>query len=351
MIAAAMLLAVEFGLRFIEWAYGGRLPLERLPPALKLAPGSLFGGRSVNSLGYWDDEFEVDPPPGVFRVAVLGGDATFSDSYQTNCLVRLEHSVPGIEVCHFGMPSAGPRHFATQLTLEVAEFQPHLVVAFVSVDDTVGATTPPPGALDWRQLRTVRLAAGWLRLLSPGTDESSAQGKSEMRRCRDYEQYLQNCAQRLVVCRTPIDGPLDARWREALRQLSELQRQCRRRRLPLALVIAPSEFQVDRRLCEVLRRRAGYEPGQLDLELPQRKLAQFANANELPLVDLLPHLRACESSPYLRHAEKWNERGHELAGHVLVGWLQSQFGRSIAAVTQPAAVATRAELGTRSLRR
>jgi len=153
----------------------------------------------------------------------------------------------------------------------------------------------------------------------------------------DYEGYLRWCGQRLAICRKPIDDELERLWRDSLAQLDDLIGQCRRRKLPLALVVAPAEFQVDRRLCETLRRRAGYETGQLDLELPQRRLAQFAFAHELPLVDLLPHFRASETSPYLRQAANWNEHGHALAGQVLGGWLQVHYGEDIAVVARPAA--------------
>jgi len=332
MIAAALLLAVEASLRLVERANGGRLPGEHVAPSLKLPPGSQFGGRTVNSLGYWDDEFSTSPPPGVFRVAVLGDGLTLSGSCRTNCLAQLERLLPGIEICHFGLPRAGPREYASQFALEVADFQPHLVLAFFSAGDDVIGQSPRHAALDWRRLRLARLAAAWWP--RPSSERATFDAATVS---ADYEAYLRRCSQRLAVCRTPIDDDFECLWRESLAQLGNLLGQCRRRRLPLALVVAPAEFQVDRRLCETLRRRAGYESGQLDLELPQRRLAQFACAHELPLVDLLPHFRASGSSPYLRRAAHWNEQGHVLAGQVLAGWLRAHYGGAITAVTRPPA--------------
>jgi hypothetical protein len=332
MVVAVLLLAAEVALRLVERANGGRLPGEHLAASLKLTPGSQFAGRSVNRLGYWDDEFQAEPPPGVFRVAVLGDGLTLSGSYQTNCLSRLEQSLPGIEICHFGLPRASPREYAAQFVLEVADFQPHLVLAFFSVCDDVTGQSPPHPAFDWRGVRLARLATAWLPEC-PSKNCTIDEAKSTA----DYEEYLRQCAQRLAVCRTPINNELECLWRQSLGQIGDLLRQCRRRELPLALVVVPAEYQVDRRLCATLSRRASYESGQIDLELPQRRLAQFAFAHELPLIDLLPHLRASEESPYLRQASNWNDVGHALAGQALRGWLQAHFGENISAVTRAAA--------------
>jgi len=331
-MAAVLFLAAEAVLRLVERAHGGRLPGEHFAASLKLPPGSQFAGRSVNRLGYWDDEFQVEPPPGVFRVAVLGDGLTLSGSYKTNCLSLLEPLVPGIEIYHFGLPRAGPREFAAQFVLDVAEFQPHLVLAFFSVGDDVTGQSHSHAAFDWHGVRLARLVT---ELLPERPSKNTVLDGASA--AADYEDYLRQCVQRLAVCRTPIDDELDRLWRQSLAQLGDLLRQCRRRELPLALVVVPVEYQVDRRLCETLRRRAGYEPGQLDLELPQRRLAQFASAHDLPLIDLLPHLRASEKSPYLRQASNWNDEGHALAGQALRGLLQAHFGETIAVVPRPAA--------------
>lgn len=331
MIAAILVLASEVGLRLVERLYNGRIPGEHLAASLKLPPGSQFAGHSVNSLGYWDDEFQTESPPGVFRVAVLGDGLTLSGSYQTNCLSQLERLVPEIEICHFGLPRAGPREYAAQFVLEVAEFQPHLVLTFFCVGDDVTGQSPSV-AFDWRAVRLARLAT--LLLSERGNRGGSFDAAQS---AANYEDYLHRCAQRLAVCRTPIDDELECLWRQSLAQLGDLLGQCRRRELPLALVVVPVEYQVDRRLCETLRRRAGYESGQLDLELPQRRLAEFAFAHELPLIDLLPQLRASDKSPYLRQASTWNDDGHALAGRAIRGWLQTHFSEKISAETRAAA--------------
>jgi hypothetical protein len=332
MTTAVALLALEVGLRLFELTSGGRLPGERLARSQKLTPGTGFGGQSVNSLGYWDDELATTPAQGVFRVAVLGDGVTLSGPCATNCLSRVELTTRGIEICHFGLPRAGPFEFSLQLA-EVARFSPHLVLVFVSAGDLIGQTAAR-AELDWRRVRLARLAARWWPANASALP--GAEPAIESLRCAsDYEDHLRRCGRRLSACRVPIDAGLDGLWNLAIRQLNDLCGQCQRRHLPLVLVVTPAEFQVDRRLSEILKRRAGLNSAQLDLEMPQRRLAQFAQARGLPLIDLLPYFRASEVSPFMRHSPDWNDRGHALAGQVLAGWLQSRLGGTIAAADSP----------------
>ena len=68
----------------------------------------------------------------------------------------------------------------------------------------------------------------------------------------------------------------------------------------------------------------------MDLDLPQRRLARFGDENELPVLDLLPHLRAATQPAYVRNSRHWTPSGHQLAGEVIGGWLQARYGRQIA---------------------
>jgi hypothetical protein len=72
----------------------------------------------------------------------------------------------------------------------------------------------------------------------------------------------------------------------------------------------------------------------LDLDLPQRRLAAFAQARNLPIFDLLPHLRLSDEPVYARGTEGWNEHGTELAVQALGGWLRSRYGGAMSATAQ-----------------
>lgn len=319
----------EATVRLYAFAAGESLPATYVARGRKLPPGEWRHGRAVNSQGYWDDEFQPATRPGVFRIAALGDGALLSGTAETNYLAELERRVPGIEIYNFGLPDAGPREYAAQLGHEVAAYRPDLVLTFLSVGDDVTRQLPTPGAFDWRGLGLVQLAA---RLASaPG----AATGEAPTGLSR--EEYLRAAAGQLDICRSPLDAAMLARWEESLAWLDRIARYCERHEIPHALVLLPGEFQVCPTLCEGLCRNAGCERGEIDLELPQRRLKSFADERELPVVDLLPQLRAAAEYPFERNAAALNDGGQRVVADALGGWLQHRYATLVNARVQASA--------------
>ncbi len=295
-----------------------------------LPPGREIRGRQVNTLGYWDKEFRVAPRPGIFRIAVLGDDVTLSGTAETNCLSQIERRVPGVEIYNFGIPQAGPREYAAQLAHDVARFEPDLVLTFFSVGNDLTEELPLPGWFDWRGLRMYQLGARSSTSGQPVETASSTQPLSQ-------EAWLRRCAPHLRVCRTPIDEHMNGRWQLAAAHLETMVRFCRRQDVPLALVVVPSPFQVNPPLCDALRRQAGYEPGQIDLSLPQRRLAALAADQCVPLVDLLPYFQSSGEAPYERYQQELNEHGNRVAADVVGRWIEQHYRTQIASARHAAA--------------
>lgn len=307
------------------------LPESYIAKAHVLPPGEEFRGRLVNTLGYWDKEFDSKPRPGIFRIAVLGDGVTLSGDAQTNCLAQIERRVPGIEIYNFGIPQAGPREYAAQLAHDVLQFRPDLVLTFFSVGDDLTEELPLPGVFDWRGLRMYQLGAR-NRSLGHRCDAAKTTSTGD---CR--EAYLRRCAAHLAVCRTPIDEQMGLRWQEARTHLSQMADICRRQQIPLALVVVPGPFQVNATLCDAMRRQAGYEPKQVDLQLPQRRLAALAGEQSIPVVDLLPYFQSCGQTTYERYQHELNEQGNRLATEVIGRWIEQQYRTQIASARQAAA--------------
>lgn len=328
---AAVAVVVEAGLRAAALVSDQRLAEVAAIGERKLTPGTEFHGRRVNRLGYWDEEFVPVSSAGRFRIAALGQRVLLSGTAETNCLAQIERRVPGVEVYNFGLAQAGPRDYAAQLASDVSPFRPDLVLAFISAGADIAQGGSPPGMFDWRSLSSVQWGARYLgRTTQPGFAPAAS--------CEalDYESYLRSLAPRLAVCRTPIDATMRRQWEEAVEHLDDLVRQCRKRHIAVGLVLVPSEFQVNAALCEALRRRTGYEAGEVDLDLPQRRLARFAHERNLPVIDLLPHFRASGESPYCRRQGEFSDQGNEIATRIIGGWLQARFGTQIAALAQAA---------------
>ncbi len=325
--AALVFVAVEISLRVYARVASDPLPATYVVQRLMLPPGSWFRGRAVNGLGYWDDEFVAERRPHVSRVAVVGDRVLLSGTSRTNFLVQLERRLSGIEVYNFGIPRAGPREYVAQFTYHVARFEPDVVVAFLSVDDDIADELPLPGTFDWRGLRMYQLGERWLGGSVPSVAQpTTARQHAEPSARADREAYLEAAAARLGVCRTPIDDAMRARWNVTLGHLDDLVARCRSRRIEPAIVLVPAVFQVNRSLLATLCRRRGYQLGEVDVELPQRRMKAYAHQRGIPVLDLLSHLRASSDPLYCRNDFDFNDRGNEIVAATVSSWLAAQFG-------------------------
>jgi hypothetical protein len=320
-------LATELSLRVYAWSAGADPCGSYLIAAQKLSPGANVAGRTVNPQGYWDDEFQCATQPGLFRVAAVGDDIMLGGTTQLNFLNQIERRVPGLEVYNFGIPHAGPREYAQQAG-EVERYCPDLLLAFVSIGSDITDEPEPPGYFDCRWLHTVQLGSHWF-----GEAPPSASGDA-LESSLDQQTYLQQTAARFAICRTPIDDKMRGRWKSAFEHLDLLVSSARKRNIPMAIVVMPGEFQVNPTLCRTLCRRAGYSPEQIDLDLPQRRLADYAKQRGVPMLDLLPHLRASSGPKFRRNSPQLGSAGHAVAAEVLGHWMQSQFGGLIATTAQ-----------------
>ena len=317
---AIVLLAGEAALRCADWAADRRLAAREVLAGIKLEPGSQYHGRIVNRDGYCDDEFQSDRSAGQFRIAALGDETILAQDVPGGCLSAVERRLPEVEVYNFAAPGCHPGHYAAQMRLDVARFHPHLVLAFISVGSEI-RPAPVNSPLTWQGLSMAR------RLWRPPLAAPLLAADARL----DYESYLRLTGDRLLLCRTPLSVPAQRRWKELLQQLDRLAAQCRGKKVSLALVLVPADYQISPLLCQAAGRRIGCEAAGLDLELPQRRLISFAAEHDAAVIDLLPHFRAATQSPFCRQQQQLSEYGHRLAGRVIGDWLAAHYGTSMAA--------------------
>jgi hypothetical protein len=323
-------LACELGLRLYALAADERPLVRYVTDLLKLPAGGERLGRTVNSQGYWDDEFQAPVLPAALRVAALGDDAVLSGDAQSNFLAQVERLLPGVEVLNFGVPQASPREYASQLQSAVAPCRPDLVLLFFSVGTDVTEAPPLPGAFDWRSLHLVQRSLGAVKRAESACDDPVA--RAALGNCVGEAHRVDRAAAVLQVCRVPVPEAVQNCWRAVFEQLDRVVHRCRNEGVMPTLVIVPSEFQVDERLCQTLCRRAGYRRAeQIDIDLPQRRLAAYAKDRRIQLLDLMPHMRASKSPTYVSDAALFNEHGNSLAATILSEWLQTQYGPALLA--------------------
>src|SRR5262249_21177380 len=115
-------------------------------------------------------------------------------------------------------------------------------------------------------------------------------------------------------------------WRRALAHLDDLVTECRAKGTPVAVVLIPDEFQVNPEVLALAREAASVSSSELDLELPQRRLAAFFKSHDLPCLDLLPAFAEARDTSAPRDTH-WNEAGTRLAADKIAEWLPTLLRR------------------------
>lgn len=323
-VTFGLLACVEVGIRGVElWQ---EQPLGFVANAARLPTGAVVGGRTVNTLGYVDDEFDATVVPGKVRVALLGGRATLAGDAVSNIAAQLERHLPGVEIDHFGVPEGNPRRYAAQLRSEVLSYRPQFVLLCLSPADDLAAIGTVPGTYD---VRLLQLTNRWLGSSVEAPD--AAETLVRLTETLDYETYVRRRTAPVAVCRSGDDLGLDGRWQAAQASLLRMARRCRDHEIGFAIVLAPSEFQLNPTLAEALRRRAGVEADRFDVDLPQRRWTALTDHLQLPSLDLLPTFRSASTVLYEPSSPDWNEAGRTLAAEATAHWLQSRFDVTLAA--------------------
>jgi hypothetical protein len=325
---------------------------------------------ATNRAGFRDTEHERHPRDGVHRIAVIGDSfvvgsgVAFSDIFPS----RLRGLLPHVDVLNFGVSGTGPVHSLRLWHRVVATYQPEVVLACLFAGNDASDALresrekPPRPAL----VEAARRARARLNRKSAGPPAHAARADST----RDWnafgatnpatlEALLESARARGVpdesvrarLDRIPDSLVADAvafrsnpfnvaeavlsptalrdnllldtedmnhGWSEVEHALRQLRAETERAGARLVLVCIPAGPQVDARY---------WWPANLGILIDERvltdtafqdRLARFAAGEGVPLVDLLPALRAHpEEALYYERDGHWNARGHEVAASVV----------------------------------
>jgi hypothetical protein len=329
---ALTLVLAEACLRAVAACGGNTLLLSATLDAHRLSPGQDYGaGLRGNARGYPGPDIAPDKKPGVIRVAALGDSFAVGPAvpFAENYLTLLQRSLPGVEVCNFGVSGAGPREYRAVLARDGWSVRPDLVLISVFVGNDITEVLPAPRHLDPRGHALYLLCQrGWLLACERRRQPVPAQAVPERLGAPPLseEAFRAVEARRLAVCLTPPSPAMEGKWRRALGHLDALVADCRSHRVPVAFVLIPDEFQVnpavrDRAMCD-----AKVDRGAFDLDLPQRRFRDFCAARGVPCIDLLAAFREAPDT-YAPRDTHWNVRGNRLAAAALAAWLRDQLPR------------------------
>ena len=112
----------------------------------------LYGKPKLNNYGFIDSNFNTDKPPGLLRIACLGGSTTANmvtqgqtDYTYPDCLeMLLRQKYPGleIEVMNFGMGGWTSAEILINFELTVLDFNPDIVLLYHGFNDLEPSITP-----------------------------------------------------------------------------------------------------------------------------------------------------------------------------------------------------------------
>lgn len=307
------------------------LMLERVA-ARRMPPGVHEHGVRANSLGFPDQEFQVGRPSGIRRIAALGDSFSVGVrvAYEENYLTLLEEKLPGVEVLNFGVSGTGPREYRKLLSDTVWPYQPDLVLVPIFVGNDIQQWIPTPKLRKFEPdaLHSVVFLQRLGRLVRERWRGPSTEGSLfSMRVSPQFSErtYVEMSATRLDVCRLPQTPFITRCWQRALAELELIVADCKAHDVPLAVLVLPDELQVN----QDLRRRGlahrGLSDSDVDVLLPQRRLAEFCASRGVPCLDLEPALRTAGGAAYYPNDSHWNALGNRLAADAASPWLLEHF--------------------------
>lgn len=327
-------------------------------------PGAVRGGFVLNSRGFRTEEYTGRRDPDGFRLLALGDSFTFSSGgvpWRYGWPEVLEdlldrESRRSVEVFALGVPGVGPRFEKRLWELEGRRLRPDLVVlAFFVGDDFLEepgidskisgvppllrvCTTCRLARNLWRIEQERQRVGGWPELETeapedrpPGTEIEAYLSKYDpLRPTFSEKSYLLLEWERSRICRPAHREEFDRMFRATTAVIRDLHHSVRRQRARFLVLIIPDEYQIDPDLRRRMMEAHGSSHGQLSVGLPQRRLREFLEREEIPYLDLLPVLRRAGLSErqYRLQDTHWNIEGNRTAARALAsdlltrGWLQ-----------------------------
>ena len=293
----------------------------------------------VNEYGFRDRAYPHNKPAGSYRVLGLGDSFVYGAvSTRDNFLRVAERALDDdTDILLMGVPG-----WSTENELGLLEdfglgLEPDLVIVnfFVGNDVTGipvrsrvirGNVYPTTSPLPVRNLlRKSQLFVMFESLVLRGMmkqlkDDGEPTHTAEAESGHVSELYLKIVTHNLPVFSREPDKRTAALWVEAEGYLEKIGEVCRGTGVPWMLVVIPDEMQVDPVVRSQVLDGLGLIKTDYDFDAPQRRLDTWARKQNVPMLDLLPVMRA-EHNPearlYVPNDTHWNKRGNLIAGQVV----------------------------------
>ena len=359
-VAAVVAVAVDLSLLGLSewkpstlWLPASASPAARIA-AFREQPGLVRLGFPCNSLGFYDDE----PPTGGVApwIACIGDSFVVSAVPQPLHFSTVAEALLEEPIQCFGVPATGPLEYRELLEHEVLPRRPTsvLLVIFASNDVTdcerlerswferCFDPADAPLFFIWKRLALQQRGGQCLPPRSRGHVEGdtiyieSALGPGHASRAQlvaslpklapglldPSQQHPLFTEDEFLDIERSLAGqvcsPTSRAWAGFFAAMDELLAVAGS--IPVRVLLIPDQFQVDD---ELWARIAASDPG-LDRDLPQRRIVEFLGRRAIPVLDVLPALRAAAARgerTYLIRDTHLDRVGNDVVGRELAAFL------------------------------
>ncbi len=283
----------------------------------------------INSLGYRDDEYELAPPPGTFRIAVLGD--SFTEARQMPLEETYWHRLgealsacpalegKDVEVLNFGIGGYSTTQSLLAYETDARRFQPDLVLLgfFSGNDIRENSRALSVGKTDWKMHRPFHVLDNgeltltppaplpvWKQIVYTGVQNSRVlELVNEVRRYRSARKKRENreessggveagieTAVYLPLDGADVDPDLVEAWGLTARLLNEIHRKAAADGAAFMVATIPTSIQTHP--TTDYREKLVAELGVDDLLFPDRQLAAFGDRDGYAVIPLVQAMQA-----------------------------------------------------------
>jgi hypothetical protein len=314
----------------------------------KLAPNTIFKCENkefsyyqrINNIGLRGRDVELNPTQNNFRILMLGDSFTMgkgvSDDKTFSAILEnlLRKNNKSIEVLNGGVDSYAPILSYFQLTRELKNLQPDLVVLNFDMSDLVQETAYRKNAIynakgeilriDGRRVLTLRIKDWINRNLYISRFIIFNLNKSLKQTEISIENVVAQADQELLK-HTLAEDTQDRteQWRNVFDSILKFKNYCDRHNIKFLLTIYPWAHQVGDKGAE---RRSVFLPAKF--QISDRSVDQiivFSRNDNVQLLDFFPVFRSYNgNSPlYYNFDIHWTETGHKLVAQEFEKWLKA----------------------------
>ncbi len=305
--------------------------------AERLIPGDLHFGFPVNRAGHYDTEFKPRSERSGPTVVSIGdsfsyGAVPHGNHYST----VIERELSGVEIYNLGFPGIGPADYLHLLEGTGLPLDPDLVLIQIFVGNDFGDTISDDDTPRWVDADRYALGVLWHRLWilaradrfdwaaapdAHGNEPDLAFLADPMLEVPHISEGIFLSIERRNAEALGVERPIAYRFFfEAIDRILLAAGD-----VPIAFVLIPDEFQIEDDLWAMV---SGESDLELDRFLPQEKALEGFAERGVPVLDLLPVLRAVEpledGQRHLYHLRNthFNTRGNAFAGVAMAAFAE-----------------------------